>query len=45
MGPKVEAAIKFIEGGGKRAIIASLNDALPALRGEAGTHVVPDGEV
>ena len=45
MGPKVEAAIKFIEGGGKRAIIASLEDALPALRGETGTHVVPDSEV
>ena len=45
MGPKVEAAIKFIEGGGKRAIIASLEDALPALRGETGTHIVPDDEV
>ena len=45
MGPKVEAAIKFIEGGGKRAIIASLEDALPALRGETGTHVVPDSAI
>lgn len=42
MGPKVEAAIKFIEGGGKRAIIGHLEEALPALRGEAGTHIVAD---
>jgi carbamate kinase len=42
MGPKVEAAIRFIEGGGKRAIIGHLNEALPALRGETGTHIVPD---
>lgn len=42
MGPKVEAAIRFIEGGGKRAIIAHLEEALPALRGDAGTHIVPD---
>ncbi|MFB3818885.1 MAG: carbamate kinase [Candidatus Methylomirabilales bacterium] len=44
MGPKVEAAIRFLEGGGKRAIIAHLKEALPALRGETGTHVVPDGD-
>ncbi len=42
MGPKVEAAIRFLERGGKRAIIGHLNEALPALRGEAGTHLVPD---
>ena len=42
MGPKVEAAIQFIEGGGKRAIIASLEEALPALRGETGTHIIAD---
>ena len=42
MGPKIEAAIKFIEGGGKRAIIGHLNEALPAIRGESGTHILPD---
>lgn len=42
MGPKIEAAIRFIEAGGKRAIIGHLNEALPALRGETGTHVIPD---
>ena len=42
MGPKIEAAIKFIEGGGKRAIIGHLNEALPAIKGETGTHIFPD---
>jgi carbamate kinase len=42
MGPKIEAAVRFLERGGKRAIIGHLNDALPALRGETGTHIVPD---
>ncbi len=42
MGPKIEAAIRFIEHGGKRVVIAHLSAALPALNGEAGTHVMPD---
>jgi carbamate kinase len=42
MGPKMDAAIRFIEGGGKRVVIAQLKDAVPALNGETGTHVVPD---
>ena len=42
MGPKIEAAIKFIEGGGKRAIIAHLDEALSAIKGETGTHILPD---
>jgi len=42
MGPKVKAAIRFVENGGEAAIIASLNSALEALEGRAGTRVVPD---
>ncbi|MEK9723921.1 MAG: carbamate kinase [Rhodospirillaceae bacterium] len=42
MGPKIDAAIKFLEGGGERVIIAHLDDAMAALRGETGTHVVAD---
>ena len=42
MGPKIEAAIRFIEGGGKRAIIGHLDEALPALQGKTGTHIIPD---
>jgi len=40
MGPKIEAALSFIAGGGKRAIIGHLEEALPALEGSSGTHVV-----
>ena len=40
MGPKVEAALRHIEAGGRRAIIADLGRAAPALAGENGTHVV-----
>jgi carbamate kinase len=43
MGPKVDAAIRFLEGGGKHVVIAKLDEAVPALRGETGTHIVPDG--
>jgi len=45
MGPKVEAAIQFLEAGGKRAIITSLGTAVPALRGETGTHIVHDADL
>jgi carbamate kinase len=40
MGPKVEAALGFLQAGGQRAVIAELDDALAALGGEAGTQVV-----
>ena len=39
MAPKVEAAIRFVRSGGERAIIASLDHALEALRG-GGSHVI-----
>jgi carbamate kinase len=42
MGPKVEAALRFVEKGGARAIITGVEEAVPALAGETGTHVVPD---
>lgn len=42
MGPKIEAAIRFLDNGGKHVVIARLQDAVPALRGETGTHIVPD---
>jgi len=40
MAPKVTAAIRFVESGGERAIIAELGKLTEALKGEAGTHVV-----
>ncbi len=39
MGPKIDAAISFLEGGGKRVIITDLDMAVPALAGRSGTHV------
>jgi carbamate kinase len=40
MAPKVLAAIRFVEGGGDRAIIAELGKLTEALEGKSGTHVV-----
>jgi carbamate kinase len=42
MGPKVEAAIQFVEGGGERAVIAALHDGPAGLVGDAGTTITPD---
>jgi carbamate kinase len=39
MGPKVEAACRFVEAGGAFAAIGALSDAARLLRGEAGTRV------
>ncbi|HDL86243.1 MAG TPA: carbamate kinase [Candidatus Acetothermia bacterium] len=39
MEPKVRAAIRFIEAGGERAIITSLDKAVDALDGKAGTTI------
>lgn len=41
MKPKVEAAVQFLKNGGKKAIIAHLNQLHTALEGNSGTHVVP----
>ncbi len=41
MGPKVAAALMFLNHGGKRAVIAHLDEALLAWRGKAGTQIVP----
>lgn len=39
MGPKVEAAIKFVEAGGEKAVITSLEMGRKALKGKAGTTI------
>ncbi len=41
MGPMVDAAVRFMEQGGERAIVAELDAALDALRGVSGTEIVP----
>lgn len=43
MGPKVEAAMEFMQRGGKRAIIASVRDIEKAVIGQAGTEFFSGG--
>jgi carbamate kinase len=40
MGPKVEAAIGFVEDGGEVAVITSLEHAPSAVAGRTGTRIV-----
>lgn len=40
MGPKIESALQFLDAGGRRAIITSLERLPQALKGTAGTHIV-----
>jgi carbamate kinase len=42
MGPKVEAAIRFIRNGGKRVIICALEKFMESLDGHSGTTILPD---
>jgi carbamate kinase len=39
MGPKIEAALLFLEGGGKRVVISDLDHVLEAISGRAGTTI------
>lgn len=41
IGPKIEAAVAFVEAGGREAIVTSLPAIRAALDGRAGTRVVP----
>jgi carbamate kinase len=38
MGPKIEAVVNFLEGGGQRALITNPESLSDALEGRAGTH-------
>jgi carbamate kinase len=42
MGPKMEAVVSFLEGGGKEALISSPEYLEQALAGEAGTRIYRD---
>ncbi len=42
MGPKVKAAIEFLEGGHGECLITNPENLGRALRGETGTRIVPD---
>jgi carbamate kinase len=39
MAPKVEAALSFVKAGGRKAMIAKLDQGVAALNGEAGTTI------
>jgi len=41
MGPKVQAAVQFVEAGGGTAIVTSLERIADAVAGTAGTRIVP----
>ena len=41
MGPKIAAALRFLERGGPRALITALDKLELALAGQAGTEIVP----
>ena len=42
MGPKVEAALRFVEAGGTRSVITSLENIEQAVHGRAGTVIEPE---
>ena len=39
MGPKIESAIEFVRNGGKKSVITSMEKAMDALAGKAGTTI------
>jgi carbamate kinase len=41
MGPKIDAAISYLERGGQRALITNPENLGRALNGETGTWIVP----
>lgn len=41
MGPKIESAVRYLRSNGKRVIITSYEYIEEALKGNAGTHILP----
>ena len=42
MGPKVESVLRFLESGGREAVITSFEHLCEAVMGKCGTHIVAD---
>ncbi|MGB9742015.1 MAG: carbamate kinase [candidate division WOR-3 bacterium] len=40
MGPKIDAALRFLEGGGTEVLITDPTHLVPALEGQAGTRII-----
>ncbi len=45
MGPKITAALKFLERGGKDAVITNSEHLVDAVGGKAGTHIVVSASI
>jgi carbamate kinase len=45
MGPKIQAAIQFVEATGKEVLITDEDSLKWALEGQAGTFLIPEGEI
>jgi carbamate kinase len=45
MGPKIEAAVQFVRGSGRKVLITDVEHVREALDGKDGTVIVPDGTV
>jgi len=41
MGPKIQAAIRFLQNGGKQVLITSIDKIVDAIAGKTGTIIVP----
>jgi carbamate kinase len=41
MGPKIQAALRFLQQGGKKVIISDVDKGWQALQGTTGTHIIP----
>lgn len=44
MGPKIEAAKRFLQTGGREVIVTSYENFSAAVAGSSGTHILPDPE-
>jgi carbamate kinase len=40
MGPKIEAAINFLESGGEMVLITSIENMTEAIEGHTGTRII-----
>ena len=44
MGPKIESALRFLKAGGRDVVITCYEQLVEAVKGSAGTHIVPETE-
>src|SRR5262249_23084201 len=44
MGPKIESAARFVEGGGRAAIVTCAERLHDAVAGSSGTRIIPDSQ-